>query len=173
MRRFLAKVAAASLALSTNVMEYANVGTLNIDAQYGVARHWTVCAGVKYNPFTLGEGDGQMQKRQRTLSAGARWWPWHVYSGWWVSGNLRYQEYNFGGWESPVTREGDRWGGIASAGYTYMLTPHLNIDMGIGFWSGYDRYRTFACQNCGRIMGEGGKVFFLPSDILLSLTYIF
>ena len=37
--------------ISTNLMEYANLGTLNLDVLYGVARNWSVGAGVRCNPF--------------------------------------------------------------------------------------------------------------------------
>ena len=33
--------------LSTNLLEYANLGTLNLDASFGVAQKWSLVAGVK------------------------------------------------------------------------------------------------------------------------------
>ena len=38
---------AQELAVSTNVVDYANLGTLNLEASYGFDRHWTVNAGLK------------------------------------------------------------------------------------------------------------------------------
>lgn len=165
--------AGQELSLSTNVLDYANLGTLNVEASYGVARHWSVDAGVKYNPFRFGEGSEVKQSRQRSVSAGARYWPWHVFSGWWLEGGLRFQEYNVGGHSSPDTSEGSRFGGALRAGYSYMLSPHFNLDFGAGVWTGYDRYVTYACPVCGRIMGEGAKYFVLPSDFIVSLAFIF
>lgn len=159
--------------VSTNVLDYVNLGTLNLEASVGVAQHWSVNAGLKYNPFTFDGGEKDIRNRQRSYSAGARYWPWHVYSGWWLSGKLRYQEYNSGGFISPETSEGDRFGGGFSGGYTYMVNPHLNVDMGFGMWAGYDSYITYACQTCGRVIGKGGKYFVLPADIVISLSYIF
>lgn len=173
MLSFLGSLNAQELAVSTNVMDYADWGTLNVEASYGISRHWSVSAGMKYNPFSFDEGEDLKQSKQRSYSAGARFWPWHIYSGWWLSGALRFQEYNRGGIVSRETSEGDRYGGALGGGYTYMITKHFNLDMGIGLWAGYDIYRTYACQTCGREVENGGKYFIMPGDIRLALTYIF
>lgn len=61
---------AQEFALSTNFADYAEFGTLNVEASYGVARHWSLSAAVKYNPFTYSRGDELLQHKQRSLSAG-------------------------------------------------------------------------------------------------------
>ena len=87
--------------VGTGATLYANIGTMNLEASCGIARRWTVTAGVEYNPFSWGEGIHEKTNRQRSLEAGARFWPWHIYSGWWMAGKLKYQEYNRGGIFSP------------------------------------------------------------------------
>lgn len=164
---------AQNWSVSTNVLDYVDLGTMNLEASCGIARRWTLTAGVKYNPFSWGEGRETKNDRQRTVEAGARFWPWHIYSGWWMAGKLKYQEYNRGGFGSPRTFEGDRYGGGISAGYSYMINTHLNLDFGLGLWSGYDKYVEYECQNCGRTVGGGDKIFILPNDILLTISYIF
>ena len=164
---------AQNFALSTNVMGYADFGTLNLDASYAVARHWSVNAGFRYNPFSFGTGEEEFRRRQRSVSTGARYWPWHIYSGWWLSAELRYQEYNVGGLVSPATSEGDRYGAGIGGGYTYMIAPNLNLDLGFGLWSGYDQYTSYECPTCGRVTDRGEKFFILPADIILAITYIF
>lgn len=165
--------AAQQLALSTNVVDVANMGTINLEASYGVARHWSLMAGMKYNPFSFDEGEDMVLNKQQSYKAGAKYWPWHVFSGWWMSGSLRYQEYRAGGIMSKETSQGDRYGGGLGGGYTYMISPHLNVDFGLALWAGYDVYTTYACQTCGQKTAEGEKFFVMPSDILLALTYIF
>jgi len=164
---------AQDFSVSTNVLDYVNMGTLNVDASYGFSRHWSVVAGVKYNPFTWGEGDSTRQNRQRSLSAGARYWPWYVYSGWWIEGSLRWKEYNVGGFKSSETTEGNKFGPGVKAGYSYMLNSHFNIEAGAGVWAAYDKYVVYACPTCGKVVDGGAKVFILPADIVLSVSFIF
>lgn len=168
-------IQAQDVALSTNIADYANLGTINAEAALTLARHWSVNAGFRYNPFSFkgGKGDAGLQSKQRTLSLGARYWPWHIYSGWWIAGKMQYQEYNRGGIVSMETKEGDRYGAGLSAGYTYMLSEHFNLEVGLGGWTGIDRYKTYSCPSCGRLLDEGNKYFVLLNDVLLSFSYIF
>lgn len=166
---------AQELALSTNIMGYLNFGTLNLETSYALARRITVNAGVKYNPFSfpVGEDGDKMQNRQQTYALGVRYWPWYVYSGWWMSAKAQYSEYNTGGIVSADTTEGDRVGAGISAGYSYMLNPHFNLEIGAGVWAGNDRYTQYTCPTCGRIVEKGDRFFILPNDIMVSVTYVF
>ena len=111
---------AQKFSLSTNLLDYACLGTLNLDASYSVSRRWSIMAGARYNPFTFnaGEPDEQFQYRQQSYAVGARMWPWHTMSGWWVAGKLRKQGYCYGGIFSEEAEEGDRGGAGLYAGYT-------------------------------------------------------
>ena len=164
---------AQNFALSTNILDYADFVTLNLEASYGFARHWSVNTALKYNPFSYGKGEDIMQHKQRAVSTGIRYWPWHVYSGWWLEADARYQEYNAGGILSPETSEGDRFGLGLRAGYTYMPSPSLNLDFGIALWSGYDIYTVYECPECGKVIDSGAKYFVMPADFIVALTYIF
>ena len=125
-------VYAQKFSVSTNLLGYAALGTLNADASYSVSRRWSVVVGARYNPFTFSKGDPerQFQLRQQSCYVGARLWPWHALSGWWFSSKIRYQEYNSGGIVSRETREGDRAGLGLYAGYTHFLSTHFIIDFG-------------------------------------------
>ena len=48
---------AQKFSLSTNLLDYACLGTMNVDVSYSVSRRWTVLAGVRYNPFTFNAGN--------------------------------------------------------------------------------------------------------------------
>ena len=166
-------VGAQNVALSTNLAGYAFLGTMNLEASYALAQHWSVNAGMRYNPFTFGPEDSRIQARQQAYALGARYWPWHIYSGWWVAGKMQYQEYNAGTSKTAYTAEGDRIGSGLTGGYTFMLNPHLNFEVGLGVWAGYDKYVRYECPKCGRIVGEGSQFFLLPDDVLLMLSYVF
>ena len=166
---------AQKFSLSTNVLDYACLGTMNLDASYSLSRRWSVLAGVRYNPFTFNEGnpEEQFQYRQQSYSLGARVWPWHIWSGWWFAGKLRYQEYNEGGIISRKTEEGDRFGAGLYAGYTHMLSAHFNLEFGVGLWGGLASFRQYSCPVCGLTMSSGNKFFLRPDDVMISLVYVF
>ena len=166
---------AQKISVSTNILGYAALGTMNAEVSYSLARRWSLTAGVVYNPFTYREGDPdrQFQIRQQSYSLGARLWPWHTLSGWWFASKIRYQEYNMGGVLSKVTQEGDRGGLGLYAGYTHMISSHFNLEFGAGVWAGADFYRRYSCTTCGITVGAGTKAFVLPDDFAVSVVYVF
>ena len=172
---FSLNVSAQKFSISTDLLGYARLGTMNLDASYALARRWSLTAGVRYNPFTFrkGDPDRQFQYRQQSCSVGMRLWPWHAWSGWWFAGKLRYQEYNYGGLISEKTEEGDRFGTGLYSGYTHMLSPHFNLEFGVGLWGGISSYRQYSCPVCGLTVEKGEKFFLLPDDVMISLVYVF
>jgi hypothetical protein len=147
-----------------------------MEASYAAGRHWSARAGVRYNPFEYKRDEdpsNNYRNRQISYALGVRYWPWHVYSGWWLSGNAQYQQYNYGGIFSKKTREGDRVGMALGAGYTYMLHPRLNLEFGFSMWGGYEGYTEYECPVCGLTTETGRKIFLLPDDIIIALTYVF
>ena len=99
-------------AVQTNLVDYANFGTLNIEGAVAFDQHWSATAAAKLNPFHFQRKGEPLSARQQLYAAGVRWWPWHVYSGWWAGSKLQFQEYNRGGLDAvdKTTREGDRYG---------------------------------------------------------------
>lgn len=170
-----AVASAQKLAVSTDVLGYADMVTMNGEVSYSLSRHWSANAGFRYNPFTFKAGDDGhiLTNRQRTFSAGARYWPWHVFSGWWFSGKAQYQEFNRGGFRSPQTREGDRYGAGVAAGFTYMLNSWLNMEFSLGGWGGREVYTVYECPQCGITTDEGSRFFILPNDVMLALSFVF
>lgn len=166
---------ARRFSLSTNIVDYLCLGTLNMEASYGLSQHWSLNTGARFNPFTFqapGKDTG-MQNRQQSYELGVRLWPWHVFSGWWVAAKAKYQEYNRGGIFSEKTEEGDGIGIGFSAGYSYMLHPNLNLEFGIGLWTGVKKYTVYDCPECGVTTEAGTKGFVMPNELLLSLVYVF
>lgn len=166
---------AQKVSLSTNLVDYAMLGTMNVEGSVALGRHVSTEVSARINPWTFHEGDPgrQMQNRHQTYAIGARYWTWHVYSGWWISGMAQYQEYNRGGILSLETEEGDAFGFAAAAGYSLMLHENFNLDFGLGIWTGQKTYITYACPSCGRITDKGSKWFVLPNEIKIALQYIF
>ena len=163
------------VSVGVNALDLANVGTLNVEAGVSVSQHVSLTASARINPWTYYRGDAQKQRQNRhqTYAVGMRWWPWHVNSGWWAGAKAQFEEYNRGGFISRETEEGDAYGAGISAGYTLMLSDHINLDFGAGFWGGYKTYTVYRCPTCGRITDEGAKWFILPNEAILSLIYVF
>ena len=160
--------------VGTNAADLAMLGTLNLEAGAAVAQNWSLHAGAELNPWTWRAGDRQTQFQNRQMSfwGGLRWWPWHVYSGWWVGADGRYTVYNLGGVFSRDTQEGKAYGGGLYGGYSFMLSSHWNLDVGGGAFGGWTRYTAYSCPLCGVITDEGGKVFILP-DARVAIQFIF
>lgn len=166
--------------LSTNLFDWAYLGTINLDAGVSVARHLSVHAGLKYNPWTFKLSDGpitQMQNQQKTASLGVRWWPWYVFSGWWVAGKVQYSDYaNTGVWRQAYDK-GKALGAGISAGYTLMINKHFNVEFGAGFWGGgLLEHEIYDCPkpSCMEKPREGvSKAFIDINDVNISLHWVF
>lgn len=181
MRRFLllllllpVTAQAQRYSVGTNAVDWMTLGTLNAEASVAVARYVSIHAGAELNPWTFhaGDPDRQLQLRQNSYWAGARWWPWHVYSGWWAGADVRYTVYNGGGIRQREAEEGDAFGLGLWGGYALMLTGRWNLDLGAGFWGGWTHYKTYACPLCGHKVDEGQKPFILP-DARIAIQLIF
>lgn len=177
---------AQRFSVSTNAVEWANLGTINGEVGASIAQHFSIHAGVRYNPWTFrksspdarfddpsGDEEVQFENRKQSYGLSLRWWPWYVYSGWWAYGKFQYQEYNRGGLLRHTAEEGDAFGGGIGLGYTYMLHKNWNIEFGGGIWAGSTKYVGYRCTNCGSITDQGKKFFILPDDIMVSIVYVF
>lgn len=165
---------AQSWSLSTNAGKWADLGTANIEVGVAVSRHLSLHAAAAYNPWTFRRGDGrQFQSRRQEYEASVRYWPWHIYSGWWINTAARYREYNTGGIFRSETEEGNALGAAVSAGYSLMLSHHFNIDFGLGLYGGRTAYTAYSCPKCGTITGRGNKWFLLPDDITIAFVWVF
>lgn len=165
--------AAQRWSLGTNFMDYANFGTMNLEGSLATGQHWSMTAVAKFNPFHYEKKGEPLSARQQLYGVGVRFWPWHVYSGWWAGSRLQYQQYNNGGLVSPETSEGERYGLTLSGGYTYMLSDRVNVEFGAAFWGGWGWYATYDCPVCGLTVDRGKKFFVLPDEAIISLVYLF
>lgn len=181
---FAAAASAQTWAVAVNAADAIDLGTIGIEGSAAVGQHWSIHAGAKVNPWTFNKHNtwnglfsepdpDQKQDRKQVYAIGARWWPWNVYSGWWVGAKAQYQEYNRGGILTKTAEEGDAFGAALAGGYSLMLKEHWNLDFGLGVRGGWTKYRKFAYPENGKIIEEGHKWFFLPNEVILSLVYIF
>jgi len=131
---------------------------------------------LKLNPWDFSKSDEQIFNKMTALYAGARYWLWYVNSGFWCQGKLQFANYRITGTWRPALDEGTAIGTGVSAGYSFMLTNRINLDLGLGAWAGYlARHNLYECSDCLRLReSESGPGGFLDWDhISVSLTYIF
>ena len=160
--------------VGTNAVDWIALGTLNAEASAAVSPKVSLHAGAALNPWTFraGKPESQMQMRHNSYWGGLRWWPWHVYSGWWAGASLRYSVYNGGGVLSRESEEGDAFGMGLWGGYSVMLSSLWNLDLGLGAWGGWKKYTRYACPVCGLTLETGEKLFWLP-DARIAIQLIF
>lgn len=162
-------------AVSTNLPDYAMLGTMNVRGDIALSQHWSAGTVVKYNPWTWhgDDPDRQMQNRQALFAGAFRYWTWNAWSGLWFEAGAQYRQYSQGGIRERRTEEGDAVGGRFGMGYMFMLDRNWNIEVGAGGWAGMTRYTVYSCPHCGITEDAGDKFFILPNDLLLSVVYVF
>jgi len=159
--------------LGTNLLDYANFLTINAEAGVSLHQHWSLTAEGRYNPFYFKGRSSQIQNKKLSIAAGARYWPFFVYSGFYYGARVQWCRYSTGGIFSKKGMEGDALGMGLNFGYSLMLTKHLNIEFGIGIWFGGTTFREYRSLPCGKLTASGTKAFIAPDDIQINLLYYF
>lgn len=165
-----------SVALSTDLVDWAYLGTSNIEAGVSVHRHFSLQAGAKFNPwnFKTHKSDLDLYNKQTTAYAGFRYWPWYVYSGWWVGAQVQYSGYSETGVWRHALDTGKALGAGLSFGYTLMLNENFNLEFGAGVWGGRRfRHTLYCCPDCMKVRQSGPENFVALNDISVSVMYVF
>ena len=161
-------------AISTNALSWVNLGTINAEGSMSVDNHFTVNAGFVANPWCIQTPTGyvDLMNKQYGGHLGAKYWPWHVYSEWWIGAKVQYRNFKdsisfeTNKLKGSALEQGNALGAGLSAGYSCMINQHLNIDFGLGLWGG--RMLTYKCGD-----DVGPRNFLTLDDIMVSLVYIF
>lgn len=165
---------AQRVAVSTNVAQWAALGTINAEMDISVSQHLSIFGGGRVNPWTFEHPESVTYLHQNTVFAGVKYWPWHVYSGWWVAAKAQYSNFEETGLWRPALQDATAIGAGLSFGYNLMLSEHFNVDFGLGAWAGsYSDYTLYCCPNCMDIRDSGPRSFVKPDDLRISLMYVF
>ena len=164
-------------AVSTNLLSWAGLGTINAECSYSLHQHMTLHAGGVANPWdAMSPTYVELRNNQYGGYIGAKYWPWHVYSEWWAGAKLQYKNFEQVGILTSKYVKGDAIGAGISGGYSFMLGNHFNLDLGAGVWGGcllnYTKYKNGTPINT-EIMEKGTKGFFYLDNLILSVIYIF
>lgn len=163
------------LSISTNLADYACLGTLNAAAGYRISARWMLGAGFRYNnwDWRCDCDERAFQDKRRTFHAGGLYWLRDSCGGAWLAGRLQMEQYNRGGlFGNPRTEEGDAFGTAFGAGFSHRLGQRLRLDAGVFFWSGLAIYNLYDAPRCGKCLVQKGMKGFLRYDsAVIALSY--
>lgn len=178
---------AQGFSVSTNIVEWGNLGTMNIEAGLPIAKHLSIHAGARVNPWLFGETGDMDEKygvpiedgrrifcnKKTSVGLSLRWWPWYVFSGWWFRAKAQYSSYDRGGLFHKTRTLGDAVGLSLGLGYTFFLSHNWNMEIGAAGWGGYTSERYKESMMTPIISEPVWKPFILPDELLLSFVYVF
>ena len=123
--------------VSTNALSWASLGTINAEGAYSLSQNFSVNLGGSINPWEASSPTGvALLNKHYGGYLGIKYWPWHVYSEWWINAKVQYRNFEHLGILTQQLVTGDAVGGGLSAGYSFMLSNRFNLDVGAGFWGG-------------------------------------
>lgn len=165
---------AQKMSFGTNGIGYLALGTINGEFSVGLTRNWSILLSGAYNPFTYNkESERQFQHKEATVALGTRYWPWHLFSGWFMGSRVLASQYNRGGLLTPTSEEGELIGIGLNGGYSLMIAKNINIEFGAGVLFGGRQYTSYECPRCGRIISQSKKFFISPDNLLLQFVILF
>lgn len=184
---FSLSAGAQSFAVSTNIVDWADLGTMNIEAGLVAGRHISIHAGARINPWLFGDTADMDEKygvpiedgrkifcnKKTSVGLAMRYWPWHVFSGWWMRAKAQFSSYDRGGVFHQTRTIGDAFGLALGIGYSWMLTANWNLEVGLSGWGGYTRESYKESMMTPIISDPVWKPFILPDEVVISFAYVF
>ncbi|MBQ7253163.1 MAG: DUF3575 domain-containing protein [Bacteroidales bacterium] len=156
--------------VSTNIPTWLLLGTANAELHLATGNHWSVHAGIKYNPFTYAGGTpDQLHIRELTPSAGVRYWADSVWQGWWAGTGIIVSEYSLALPFCGLYSEGNLAGAKLVSGYDFALSERLSLSLGAGVAAALHRTSYYEGPVCGRLKDKRKGVTVFPSDIIVSM----
>jgi len=176
-----------NFSVSTNVADWADFITMNVELGIPLAQHFSVHAQTRINPWVFGIKEGEASyddivdlekagflKKKTQVGLSARYWPWYVFSGFWVKGKLQFSSYDRGGKFLGAERKiGDAFGGGLGVGYTFMLSTNWNIEAGAGFWGGMTHESVRENVVTPKAPDAVWKRFIALDEIVVAFVYVF
>lgn len=170
----------AVVALKNNLL-YDAVATPNLQVEFRLAEHWSLQAGVGFNPFPL--KDEVIPKWRHVYAELApRYWFCDAYTRDFVSVNIGYTHYNVAGGVYPIgwmykAVQSNRFQGDAilfgaSYGWQFPISPHFSIELEGGVDAGFTWYDRFECVHCGKQLALREKKWFALPRLGVNLVVL-
>lgn len=145
-------VRAQKIAVKTNLLEWAALGTINAGAEYAFTDHWSLEADIAWNPWTFSR---QRSAKCWGVQAEGRYWLCQKFYGHYFGAHAQYGNYDCGLWKYRY--DGYLYGLGISYGYALPIASRWRLDfnLGVGYnRMGYDKdareYRTGDVEMFGR-----------------------
>ena len=142
-------------------------GSVNLEVSGAISGKVSLHLPLLWAPFTFKENQ---KVKLFAIQPGARWWFWHVYSGFFAGTYATYARYNAGIYN--YRHDGYAAGISLSTGYTRMLTRRWNIEIELGGGLFYTDYDLFLNEQCGEYLDSASGVRLVPSKVNISIVYI-
>jgi len=165
-------------AIQTNLLDWAALGTINVEAGLSLSQHFSMTAGCRYNPweFTTHKPDAVYRNQQKTVYFGFRYWPRTIYTGFWLSLKAQYMASfsNAGILRAALVEGKDGYGSGLSLGYTFRLSDRFKLEVGAGGWGGlFKQYCRYSSTEKHFVLEDSiNKAFLSLDQVSLSLVYI-
>lgn len=184
---FSSRSSAQNLSVSTNVVDWADLVTMNVEVGLPVAKHFSLHAQARVNPWVFGDTGDMDEKygipiedgrrifcnKKSAVGVAVRYWPWYVFSGWWFRAKAQFSSYDRGGLIHKTRTIGDAVGLSLGVGYSFMLFANWNFEIGISGWGGMTRESYKESMMTPIISDPVWKPFILPDEVVASFVYVF
>ncbi len=177
------------VALKTNLL-YDATATPDIELEFKVADRWTLVAGAglnAWNPLKSKDVDNALPKWRHVLAnMQAKYWFCSVFVRDFIGIDALYSHYNMAGdgypagWASKCVlpfggkpdgaskglegtrKQGDLVAGGVFYGWSFILSPHISLELLAGADVGYTWYEEFDCEHCGASHGSYESWLLMP-----------
>lgn len=164
------------IALKNNLL-YDATASANLAFEVKLADRWTLGAGAGlnlWNPVKSSERDLDQPPKWRhvLVNVEARYWFCSVFVRDFIGMNVVYSHYNVAGGGYPVgwlykelannRRQGDMVAAGAFYGWSWILSPHISLELEGGADVGYTWYDEFDCARCGALHESKQQWFVMP-----------
>lgn len=170
---------AQKVALKTNALHWAALGSPNASLEVAVGPRWTMDL---YGGGNLWKYEKPLEVRHWIVQPELRYWFCEVFNGTFIGLHGHYGQYNVGGINIPIgpiaklkdhRYEGYFYGAGLSVGHQWVLSDHFNLEASLGAGWAHTPYRKHACAECSPLVGRGAYDYFGVTRAMISLTYFF
>lgn len=168
---------AQKVALKTNLLHWAAMGSPNAALEIGIAPRWTADL---YGGGNLWKFPEPLEVRHWLVQPELRYWFCEAFNGTFIGLHGHYGQYNLGGIDLPIGRlanlrdhryEGSFYGAGLSVGHQWILSDRWNLEASLGGGWAHTPYKKYECPVCSPLVAEGDYDYFGLTRATLSLTF--